>query len=345
MTVLLLALLFIDDCFSQTEMPPAAVETALATQKEVAPGVWAPGTVISQLDSKIASETSGVITFVVEVGDRLAKGDLLATVNDRELQLKRQHAEAEIKRYSAQLQHSQRQLERTEALSKTNNAAQSQLDELQMQRDVLTADLELAKIDLAQTQYDLERTQIRAPFAGIVAERYQRLGEHIASGGELLRLTSTDDLEVSVRAPIDVVRYINEGDSVPVKTKSESRQTEVRSIIPVGDERSRMVELRLFLGSSDWTIGEAVDARLNNGPSISSVIVPRDALVMRSDEVFLFKIVAEKAVKVVVKPGFGDAEEIAVLGNVEAGDVIVVRGSERLADGRPVTVLEDVVGS
>lgn len=324
------------------QAPATVVETATAIKQNIAPSMWVPGTVISRYDSKIASETSGVLNFVVEVGDSVDQGGLLAKVNDQQINLQLRLNKAELKRLQTQLLHAQKQLERTETLSQTNSAAQSQLDEWIMQRDVLQQELELAQIQLEQTQYLSQRTEILAPFKGIVVERFLQTGEHIGIGEELLRLVSTDQLEVSVRAPVGLSQYVRAQQQVPVRNKQQEIYTSIRSVVPVGDIRSRMMEVRVQLDASNWIIGEAVDVAISKGPQQVSTVVPRDALVLRNNEVYLFKVENHIAKKVVIEVGEGDASNISVTGKIQAGDIVVTRGAERLDDGKTVEILKEV---
>lgn len=322
--------------------PPSVVEATLAKEQSIAPTLWVPGTVISRFDSNIASETNGIITSIVEVGEKIEQGQLLAKVNDQQLVLQLRHDEADLKKLEAQRQHAQKQLERSKTLSKTDSASQSQIDELTMQRDVLLQDIELAKVRLAQTQYLNNRTNILAPFSGVVVERFQNTGEYLAIGEEVLRLVSTEELEVSVRAPVESSQFVLAGQTVPVKNKRQEVFTQVRNLVPVGDIRSRMLEVRIHLLDNNWVIGEPVEVALNNGPQQIETVVPRDALVLRNDSVYIFKVIDGRATKIDVVPGIGDASNIAIHGKVKPGDLIITRGAERLDDGNPVQVLESV---
>jgi len=320
---------------------PAAVEAAIVEEKNVTPTIWVPGTVISRQDSNVASEVAGVLNLVLEVGDRVNQGDILAQVNDRQLQLQLARDRADLSRLKSQLAFAQKQLERTESLSVSNNTAEFRIDELKMERDVLRQEIALAKVKIEETHYLLERSKIVAPFDGVVAARFHQPGEHIAVGEELLRLVNTTNLEISAKAPVEVSRYVENGQVATVKAGDNMQPTVVRSIIPVGDAQSRMLEVRARL-DGDWVVGRAVSVSLANGRKKLAVVVPRDALVLRDEQVFVYRIVEGMAEKVDVTLGIGDDRRIAVAGNIAAGDLVVVRGAERLADGDEVDILNEV---
>jgi len=116
--------------------------------------------------------------------------------------------------------------------------------------------------------------------------------------------------------------------------------TAIRGVIPVGDPRSRMMELRLQLQPGDGYIGEAVTVELPDSQAEISLSIPRDALVLRSEQVFVYSISKDnKAVKIPVITGAGHGSRIAIQGNLELGDSVVIRGAERLRDGQEVKVI------
>jgi hypothetical protein len=110
-------------------------------------------------------------------------------------------------------------------------------------------------------------------------------------------------------------------------------------VVPVGDERSRMLELRIALSGGRWPIGSAVRVELPSVTSASAVIVPRDAVIVRADGAHVFRVGQDDvAERVPVRLGNGDAARVEVLEGLSGGDRVVVRGGERLSAGQAVQV-------
>ena len=129
-----------------------------------------------------------------------------------------------------------------------NVVSQSQLEEALSRERMAEQDVEQARVARDRARLDLNRATVRAPFDGIVAERLQQAGEFVAGGAPLLRLVNDRDLEVVARAPLDHRGLGTRGRrSRSSWTASTRRAGRVRAVIPVGDERSRMVELRIAL--------------------------------------------------------------------------------------------------
>lgn len=332
------------DVYSQPQQPPAPVEVKKVENKFLAPVVWVPGTVISRQDSKIAAEVTGVLTSVAEVGDKIKKGQSLAQINDRALLLELRNNKSEIIRLQAKLQFTNTQLERSERLAATSSTAQYRVDELAMERDMLKQEIEAAEVNRDKTLYDIERAKIEAPFDGIVVERRHQPGEHITAGEEVVRLVNLNAIEISAKAPITVNQFVQSNHRAEVKTENKNIISTVRTIIPVGDVQSRMLEVRLDISDREnWVVGEAVRVALTHGISAPSLAVPRDALVLRNNSVYVYRVNAEnKAERVEVITGDGSGSDIAVTGLLNEGDLIVTRGAERLKEGREVNILKEV---
>jgi RND family efflux transporter MFP subunit len=326
---------------SVAETPQAAVELATVTQGKSSSVLRLPGTVISTADAEIASELEGRLTWVAEVGQQVAAGELVAVLDDHLLNLQLRNAFAEIERIQADMDYNRRQVSRLERLAKQNNTAESELDEVRSRLRMLEQELNMAEVERDRTVYDLGRSHIKAPFPGVIVSRASTAGEYAEPGDPLVRLVNTSALEISVNAPLRVGRFNDVGAQVQVEGGNERLMAPVRALIPVGDTRSRMMELRLSLKPGPWYIGQAVTVELPDSAPTEALSVPRDALVLRDSEIYVYTVSKDnKAVKIPVTPGSGQGNRIAVQAELEAGDPVVVRGAERLREGQSVRVTQ-----
>ncbi len=331
---------------SAQEQQAHAVETAKARTEVLRPAIWVPGTVISRHDSRIAAEVAGKLISVAEVGERFRAGEVLARINDRELQLELRNTRSQKLRLQSRFDYLQRQLSRLSSLARSNSAAEAELDQLGAERDMLKQDMETASVAIDRTLYDIERTRIVAPFDGVVVERMQQPGEYLSEASEVVRLVNLDELEIRVQAPLNVARHVNAGDRVEVRGAADSIHTEVRTIVPVGDDNSRMLQLRLYLQDSDWIIGEAVRIALSNGQAVKTRTVPRDALILREGDTYLYIVDKDnRARRVQVSSAGGSGSYVAITGNVADGDTVIIRGGERLQDGALVKVVNSEIAA
>ncbi|MBT8062813.1 MAG: efflux RND transporter periplasmic adaptor subunit, partial [Gammaproteobacteria bacterium] len=190
-----------------------------------------------------------------------------------------------------------------------------------------------------QTRYQIQRSRITAPFSGRVTERHANIGEFIVTGGPVARLIDTGNVEVRAQAPVAVARYLDDGMAVSVRDDRGTSPSQIRSVIGVGDERSRMVEVRIALEGTDWIIGSAVRVELPQSEPTTVVAVPRDALILRENATYLYKVKDDNTVEQIpVRTGIGNGARIEVQGDIADGDRIVIRGGERLRPGQSVVI-------
>jgi RND family efflux transporter MFP subunit len=319
--------------------PPAPVSVAQAKQTEFAPLLWAPGSVVSREDARVATEQDGRVTQVAEVGTRVRRGDVLAQLEDNLLRLQERQNQADIDRIEAQLDYARSQEERLGALVQKNSIAGSQHDEARSQRRVLEQDLQRARVALDQARHRLRNATVRAPFDGTVAERFIQAGEYLGVGMPVVRLVNTASLEVRAQAPVNLAARLKPGMDVALREGETELHQIVRAVVPVGDESSRQFELRIALDSAQWPIGSALQVGLPSAAPRAVVAVPRDALVLRANETFVVKVGADDtAQRVPVRTGGAQGELVEVIGDVVAGDRLVVRGGERLSPGQRVRI-------
>ena len=329
-----------DDGFA---FPPARVEVAAAELRDMAPSVDVSGTVVSLNDSRIASEIEGVLTWVAEVGADVDAGSLIARIDPRLMQIEVRRAQANAARLQSDFEYRERQLERTEELAARNSASKTLLDEARAQRDQAKHALADAGAALERARADLDRTEIRAPFAGHVTARLSSVGEFVNVGEDVLRLVDTHRIEISLPASIALARHIKPGMRVAVRNGAVERQHTIRTVVPVGDAVSRMVEVRLSAGDSEWLVGTPVQVSLPSDTPISTVAVPRDSLVERGSQSFVYKVNEDgTADQVTVQISAVVGLWVGVAGGISPGDRVIVRGAERLSPGQAVEVIESV---
>lgn len=314
------------------------VDTAI--ERELAPVSWYPGTVMSRNDARLAAEGEGRILFVAEIGTRVEAGAVVARLDDTLLRQLLSEAEADLAARQTRLTYLTKEVARLGELARQNNVAQNQLDEALSNRDVTRSELAAARARVRLLRERLKRTQVQAPFDGVISERFVEVGEWAESGTPLVRLVDTQALEVRTRVPSRSLAYVQEGARLRMQASPEETVGRVRTAVPVGDDRSRLYELRLALEQSPWPVGESVRVAVPIAAPRTVTAVPRDALVLRREGTSLFRIRDDDtAERVEVSTGVAAGRYIAVEGAVRPGDRVVIRGGERLRTGQKVKVI------
>jgi RND family efflux transporter MFP subunit len=309
----------------QTEAAPVVVDAAV--ERELAPVTWYPGTVMSRNDARLAAEGEGRVVFVADIGTRVKAGDTVVRLDDDLLLQLRSEAQADLAAREARLRYLDKQLKRLSQLARQNNVAQNQLDEALSDRDVTRGELAAARARLLLIGERLKRTQVRAPFDGVVSERLVQIGEWAESGTAVIRLVDTEALEVQTRVPSTSLDYLHEGLVLRMGASPAATTGRVRTIVPVGGDRSRLYELRLTLEDSPWPAGQSLRVAIPTAAPRAVVAIPRDALVLRREGTSVFRIRDDDtAERVEVGTGVASGRYIEVKGDIGAGDRVVVRG-------------------
>ncbi len=323
---------------AQDQPPPAPVTVAQVMKGSVAATVTATGTVVSRNDARLAAEVAGRLDWVAEPGAKVTKGAPLARVDARALELELRENDAQISRLAANAELLDTQLARLNALP-SGIASKSQIDEAAARLAMARHELEQARATRESTRHLIARAVIRAPFPGHVAERIRQLGEFVGAGTEVVRLTDTGNVEVVARAPVAEAGHLAVGQAVTVRGDARQAESRIRAIVPVGDERSRMIEVRIAMSGAAWPIGSAVRVELPVARQSAALLIPRDAVIVRADGAHVYRVAkGDIAERVAVRVGNGDSNRVEVMGGLAAGDRVVVRGGERLRPGQPVTI-------
>ena len=330
-----------DVAVAQHEPPPPNVRVARASLQSLAPSTLVPGTVISRNDARLAAEVTGRLIEVAEVGAVAARGDVVAKIEDTVIRLRKEELQAEVERAMARLKYLESEERRYVKLAESNLAAAAKLEETLSDRDVSRSDLQVAKVRLAQIEDQLARTSIRAPFGGIVVERLMMPGERVDIGRNVVRMVDQQHLEVIARAPLEYYSFVRPGQQLELRTGSVITSGTVRTVVAVGSEHTHQFELRLDIDSDSFPVGQTLRVSIPTSDVRKALVVPRDALVLRPGGISVFLVGKDgKARQVMVTTGIGTGQHIEVIGDLDDGDTVIIRGNERLRPGQVVSIMQ-----
>ncbi|HEY3776457.1 MAG TPA: efflux RND transporter periplasmic adaptor subunit [Rhizomicrobium sp.] len=335
---MLLFVLVTSSAFAQQQRSaPPSVGVLPARVVKMPPKAVLPGTVVSRNDSQLASEVEGRIASVAEVGTVVSKGGIVARVDSSLAAMQLASDRANVARLSAQLHFDHDQAQRMENLFAQNAVAKSTRDQSVSTRDMDVAALAQAEAAVKKSQYQFDHSDIRAPFPGRVVARLINPGEYATPGKPIVRLVDIGATEVSVQIPIETSNYLREGLPLTVEIEGCEATAKVRAIVPVGDVASRTIELRLTLPAGSGFVGDAAKVFIPSAQPHEVIAVPRDALVLREDNTYVFKVDRKGvAQRVAVQTGAEEGSLVEVHGPIAAGERVIVRGAERLEAGQKV---------
>lgn len=322
---------------AQPTLKPVVV--AEAQTRVLAPVNWYTGTVISREQARLAAEVSGRLLWVAEVGTLVEQDGEVARIDGSLLIEDLAERRADIARIEARLGFLEQESSRLQRLAKQNNAAQSQLEKVVSERASTKSELLAAQARERRTAEQLERSSLRAPFSGVVTERLLHTGEWADDGSAVVAMTDPSHLEVQSWVSVSALAFIRPGTELELKINGTSFIAPVRALVPVGDMRSRLYEIRIGLTEGRWNVGESVRIAVPTAEARAVLAVPRDALVLRRNSISLFKLTPDDtAERIDVTTGIASGPYIEVKGDLQPGERVVIRGGERLRAGQAVSI-------
>ncbi len=319
---------------------PTVVVREVTEVLEVKP-VKVNGVLRNRRDLFLPSTMDGELLWVLEEGELVAPGMTVAKVDD--MQLKLQLAEQELLRTRARINsdYLEEEVVRLQALEKTKLASRTQLAEMVSRRDLSISDVAVAGARVAQLQENIRKTDIVTPEGGVVVERLLQGGEYARRGESVVRVVNPDSLEIKVSIPVDYLRRLARDRPVDVIVNQLTFTAALRSVIHAGNQTSQTFDAIIDVPPEYCELlvgGQFAEVSLPLLRAGKRLYVPRDAVVLRSEGNFVFRIgnnnVAEK---ISVTLGEGQGDLVSVLGDLAVGDRVAVRGVERLQDGQAVS--------
>ncbi|WP_170287294.1 efflux RND transporter periplasmic adaptor subunit [Halioglobus maricola] len=330
------------------QAPPALVQVEQVRSAALARNLPLSGRVHSRNDADMSMTLAGELKWVLEPGTEVAAGDVIAELDQLPIELRKLELEHLVERERINVNYLDKELQRLRQLREDNNASERMLDEGSMQRDASRMDIRSLEARIDQVNDELRRSQLVAPYAGVIAERHKEAGEYARPGDVIARVVDPTHLELRFEIPVVYQKRISRGQLVNFAAQGsqllgdtpQSFQARIRTIIPTANANSQTFQVRADIDTADTgavLTGQLVNLQLSMASADTSLQVPRDAIVLRGEGKFVFRIGDDDtAHKVVVTVGEGAADWVSVNGDLSPGDWVAIRGLERLRDGQTV---------
>lgn len=294
------------------------------------------GTLSAAEQVLLAAETSGRVASIhFKSGDRVEQGTALINLYDGTEQAALEAAKANAKLAKSQL-------ERSERLAKTGVEP---LDALQVRRSTY----DQAQADVTRVEATLRQKKILAPFSGDLGLRQVNLGEYLSPGQHVVSLTALDTLLVEFAVPQQAFAAIKTGAQVELKTDAypnRSFTATVNAIEPQVDAETRNIQVQATLDNSDLALrpGMYVNASLSLDNRKQALLVPNTAIQTSAQGYSAVVIRGNDSLKqgnaeiISVQIGERVGNQMVVTSGLNAGDVIVTVGQNRIQPGAEVVV-------
>ncbi len=307
------------------------------------------GRLVATQSGVVSARTGGPVgEFRVQVGDRVKADQIIAVLVKDALEARRDLWLAEVAKAraamgtsQAELQLREQELKRLVDLETSAAFSQARLDD-KMQEVVvaksaiseLLSAMGVANANLHLAQIDLYNADVRVPYHGVVTKRHTEAGAFVRAGDPLVTLIDDSTLEIDADVPTERISGLSTGSVVPF-TYGDGTEgiAVVRAVIP--DEnpltRTRSVRFTATLGSSaPLAANQSITLQIPVGTPRTVISVHKDAILNRGGRRLVYLALDSKAVIRPVELGEAVGARFEVLQGLVSGDLVVVRGNERL---------------
>ena len=279
--------------------------------------------------SVLARATGLVQQLSVEEGDSVVEGQLL-------VELDQEQASLQLRQSQAALDEARANYERIQVLSENKMVSQSEFETTRLRYNN-------SRISLEDAQLNLTYTSIKAPISGVLTQRMVELGDLVRGNQEIFVVADLDLLLVRIFIPERRMYQVKPGQRATISVEALPDQTfegQIRMISPEVIPESGTVKVTLEVPADGLLRpGMFATVRLITDRHPQTLVIPKRALVLETEDDDVFKIVDSKVQLVQVEIGLAQGDRVEVLAGLEIGDLLVTVGHDGLKDGTAVRVV------
>lgn len=292
----------------------------------------------------LASEVAGVIDNVnVKEGQRVKKGELLATLNSDLLSNEILSKEGALKQARAQYEKIQKDFSRFKTLYESESVSFKEYEDALFDMQAQKGNMESISYALELLKTQKRKKSIIAPYDGVILQKLLSQGEWVNAGAGVFNIAKITPLEATFEVPFAILRALKVGDSLKVWIANQMYNAKISAKIPLGDTKARTFPVKLAIDDPKQELIEGLEVRASfDVESDESVLlVPRDSILPTLEGNVIFIINGKSAKKVAIEvKGYKDlnAYIVPLDWNLSVKDKVIIAGVERLSDGDKIEI-------
>ena len=316
------------DAETKQETTPVPVEVAYPERADIFATYSTTTTIATEGDAPVIPRVPGeVVELLVEEGDRVEEGQVLARLDGKRLRLEMLSAKADLERVRGEF-------ERYADLNRRGLVSNAMYDELKYELDALNASYELSRLN-----YDY--SNVRAPIAGVVSERNVKLGETIGTSMAAFRITDTSELVAYLTIPQTELEKFAAGHAATLSVDSmpgRDYAAEVVRISPTIDVRNGTFRATAFIENPDGKLAPGMFARFRIAyeKHADAMTIPAQALVIEDELTAVYVVSDGLVTRRVIETGIETNGTVEVLDGLDDDEQVVIVGQSALRDGSRV---------
>lgn len=302
-----------------------------------------PGQIEPRYQARLSFQVGGKLTArLVDVGEKVIKGQVLAKIDPQDLSLALQAAQAQFDAASTEYSQLKTDLDRAKALKQQNFISQAELDRRQLAFDAASSRLSQARAQLSMQSNQRQYGNLRAPGQGVISAVYVEAGQVLAPGQAVVQWADENAVQVSMAVPESRVSEIKPGQEARVQLWSGQQilNAKVREVSPVADPVTRTFAVLLDLTDSSpiSRFGMSATVGFSKAAESTAFKLPISALVAEHTGAFVWVFDERQGVvnKRAVQPYDISESDFLVKEGLSNGELIVTAGTHVLNEGQKV---------
>ncbi|AVR47462.1 efflux RND transporter periplasmic adaptor subunit [Christiangramia fulva] len=307
----------------------------------------ASGKIEAVENAKLSTRMMGYIHKIyVNIGDRVKKGELLVSINNTDLQAKLAQVNARITEAEAAFKNAKKDYERYQALFEENSASQKEMDDMSANYEMAKARLEAARQMKNEIQSQFTYANIRAPFSGVITNKFVEEGAMANPGMPLLAMEAPGKFEMKAMIPeADISQIKPETDVlVLIKTLDKTVQGKVTEVGSSASNTGGQYPVKISLEETTEGLRSGMYATVQfpvESPEQKNkiVFVPKNVLTYRGDLTGLYTVSSEgTAILRWIRPGRTIGDQVEILSGLEPEEPYITSSNGKITNGSPVVI-------
>ena len=292
----------------------------------------APAEVLALNDASIAAEVSAVVLTVhADVGQVVAKGDLLLELDPLDYRLNLKQAEANLASSKARLDQANAKLTRARSLGDKQYISADELLERETEVMVFNAQIQANEVAVSIARRNLEKCSLTAPFDGVIGKRMAQVGNFVRNGDPLIAVTQIDQFELDAEIPDGQADEVINADVIRFESRGQNWPVDLLRLSPVIDSQARTRKARFAFADKAPAVGRTGELVW----SVGEGMLPSNLISRRNGVLGVFLLDSDKA-RFEPLPAAQEGRPASV--DFPATTRVITLGRERLQDGASVNV-------
>lgn len=317
---------------------PVAAPSVVVVTQELPNTLLLAGTLKANQEADLAANASGKVTrTMVERGSYVARGQALAQLDTRMAQLSASEAESNFETARTQKSAAEEECARYQRLFQRGVITQQEYDRQTTSCKTATSSTAAAATRAAVAKQTLSDGTVRAPFPGLVSERYVSVGEYVMPSTKVAHVVDIDPLRLELTIPEQNMNAVREGQKVAFQVGAFPDRTfngVVHYIGPAVRATTRDLVFEASVINKDKLLRPGLFATAHLDVGMQKIpVVPKTALKTDGDTTRLFAVVEKHAEERIVQVGPAQGDVVGILKGVSAGERVIVRPTDQVSDG------------